>query len=127
LKLYEMIGLPGETMDDIEEMIRFSLELSRIAPLSLSISPFVAKRHTPLEGAPFEAIPLQTTKLQKIRSGLKGKVDVKPSSPRWAWVEYMLSQSGESAGLAAMDAWKEGGRFASWKQAFERRGVESSR
>jgi radical SAM superfamily enzyme YgiQ (UPF0313 family) len=127
MKLYEIIGLPGETMDDIEELIRFSLELSRIAPLSLSISPFVAKRHTPLDGAPFEAIPLQTAKVQKIRSGLKGKVDVKPSSPRWAWVEYMLSQNGEAAGLAAMDAWKEGGRFASWKQAFMGREVEPSR
>jgi radical SAM superfamily enzyme YgiQ (UPF0313 family) len=125
LKLYEMIGLPGETMDDIEELIRFSLDLSRLAPLSLSIAPFVAKHNTPLDGAPFEAISSQTAKLQKIRFALKGKVEVKPSSPRWAWVEYMLSQSGESAGLAAMDAWKEGGSFASWKQAFRRRGVET--
>ena len=39
LKLYELIGLPGETMDDIRELVRFSLELSRITPLSLSISP----------------------------------------------------------------------------------------
>jgi radical SAM superfamily enzyme YgiQ (UPF0313 family) len=124
LKLYEIIGLPGETMDDIEELIRFSLELSRIAPLSLSISPFVAKRNTPLDGAPFEAIPAQTAKLRKLRSGLKGKADVKPISPRWAWIEYMLSQSGESAGFAAMDAWKEGGSFASWEKAFLHRGVE---
>jgi radical SAM superfamily enzyme YgiQ (UPF0313 family) len=124
LKLYEMIGFPGETMDDIEELVRFSLELSRIAPMSLGISPFVAKRNTPMDGAPFEAISIQTAKLQKIRSGLKGKVEVKPSSPRWAWIEYMLSQSGESAGLAAMDAWKEGGSFASWKRAFMRRGVD---
>jgi radical SAM superfamily enzyme YgiQ (UPF0313 family) len=120
LKLYEIVGLPGETMNDIEELIRFSLELSRIAPLSLSVSPFVAKRNTPLDGAPFEAISLQTAKLSKIRSRLKGKVEVKPSSVRWAWVEFMLSQGGESAGLAAMDAWREGGGFASWKRAFMR-------
>jgi len=118
LKLYEIVGLPGETADDIEELIRFSLELSRIAPLALSISPFVAKRNTPLEGAPFETISLQTAKLSKIRSGLKGKVEVKSSSVRWAWVEFKLSQGIESAGLAAMDAWREGGSFASWKKAF---------
>ena len=59
LKLYAMVGVPGETMDDIDELIRFSLELSTIAPLSLSISPFVAKKNTPLAGAPFEAIPQQ--------------------------------------------------------------------
>jgi radical SAM superfamily enzyme YgiQ (UPF0313 family) len=118
MKLYEMIGLPGESMDDIEELVRFSLELSGIALLSLSISPFVAKKNTPLDGAPFEAIPLQTAKLARIRNGLKGKVEIKPASPRWAWVEYMLSQGDESAGLAAMDAWKAGGSFASWKRAF---------
>jgi radical SAM superfamily enzyme YgiQ (UPF0313 family) len=125
LKLYEIVGFPGETMNDIEELIRFSLELSRIAPLSLSVSPFVAKRNTPLDGAPFEAISLQTAKLSKIRARLKGKVEVKPSSVRWAWVEFMLSQGGESAGLAAMDAWRDGGSFASWKRAFMRRAVQT--
>jgi hypothetical protein len=78
----------------------------------------VAKKNTPLANAPFEAMPVLTGKLAKIRDGLKGRVDVKPVSPRWAWVEYMLSQGGEAAGLAAMDAWKDGGSFASWKRAF---------
>ncbi|MBN2241437.1 MAG: radical SAM protein [Acidobacteria bacterium] len=118
LKLYQMIGVPGETMEDIDEGIRFSLELGRIAPLSLSIAPFVAKRNTPLDGAPFEAVDSLERKLAAIRSGLKGKVDVRPSSARWAWVEYMLSQGGEDAGLAAMEAWKNGGGFAAWKKAF---------
>ncbi|MBN2318085.1 MAG: radical SAM protein [Acidobacteria bacterium] len=118
LKLYQMIGLPGETKEDIDEGIRFSLELARVVPLSLSISPFVAKRNTPLDGAPFEAIASLERKLSAIRSGLKGKVDVRPSSARWAWVEYMLSQGDENAGLAAMEAWKNGGSFAAWKKAF---------
>lgn len=124
LKLYAMVGVPGETADDIDELIRFARELSGIAPLSLSISPFVAKKNTPLAGARFEAIPSQTAKLSRIRLGLKSAVDIKPSSPRWAWVEYMLSQGGETAGLAAMDAWKERGGFSSWKRAFSRRGVK---
>jgi radical SAM superfamily enzyme YgiQ (UPF0313 family) len=123
LKLYEMVGLPGETMEDIDELIRFSIELSKLSPLSLSISPFVAKRNTPLDGAPFEPIPLISEKLARIRSGLKGKAEVRPSSARWAWVEYMLSQSGESAGFAALDAWRAGGSFSSWKQAFMRHKV----
>jgi radical SAM superfamily enzyme YgiQ (UPF0313 family) len=125
LKLYVMVGLPGEAQADIDELVRFSLELSRIAPLSLSIAPFVAKRNTPLDGAPFEPIASQTVKFSQIRAGLKGKVDVKPGSVRWAWVEYMLAQGGESAGLAAMDAWREGGSFSSWKRAFADREVKA--
>jgi radical SAM superfamily enzyme YgiQ (UPF0313 family) len=127
MKLYEMIGFPGESMGDIDELVRFSLELSRIAPLSLSISPFVAKKNTPLAGAPFEPIPVQTAKLARVRDGLRGKVEIKPASPRWAWVEYMLSQGNEAAGLAAMHAWKAGGSFASWKKAFYDLGDETCR
>ena len=123
MKLYAMVGVPGETMSDIDELVRFLLELSGIAPVSLSISSFVPKKNTPLAEAPFEAITQQTAKLSRIRLGLKAAVDIKPSSPRWAWVEYMLSQGGETAGLAAMDAWKEGGSFSSWKRAFARRQV----
>jgi hypothetical protein len=97
------------------------MELSKISPLSLSISPFVAKRNTPLDGAPFEPIVSLEAKLSRLRTGLKGRVDVRPSSARWAWVEYMLAQGDENAGLAAMDAWRAGGSFSAWKTAFNGR------
>jgi radical SAM superfamily enzyme YgiQ (UPF0313 family) len=122
LKLYQMIGLPGETMEDIDECVRFSLDLAAIAPLSLSISPFVAKRNTPMAGASFEPVDSLEAKLSRIRARLKGRVDVRPSSARWAWVEYMLAQGDEDTGLAALEAWKSGGGFSSWKKAFARRG-----
>ena len=121
LKLYQMIGFPGETEADVEELIRFSKEMARIAPLSMTISPFVAKRNTPLDGAPFESISTLDAKLAILRAGTKGSVSLRPSSTRWAWVEYMLSQGGESAGLAAWDAWRAGGSFQAWKRAFASR------
>jgi len=124
LKLYQMIGLPGETGEDVDECIRFSLELSKICPLSLSVAPFVPKRNTPLGGAPFEPVASLESKLARLRSGLRQKVDVRPSSPRWAWVEYMLAQGDEAAGLAAMRAWRAGGRYADWKKAFRAAGAD---
>src|SRR5438309_1897691 len=43
LKLYMMVGLPGETDADIDELARFSLELAGVAGrLVLGIAPFVA-------------------------------------------------------------------------------------
>jgi hypothetical protein len=74
LKLYVMVGFPGETGDDIEELVRFSMELSKIAPLALSISPFVSKRNTPLNRAPFEGIAALNAKLAHIREALKGNL-----------------------------------------------------
>jgi len=124
LKLYELIGLPTETSEDIEEMVRLSRELARIVPLSLSVSPFVAKRNTPLDGSPFEAVPSLEEKLARLRSAMKGKVQLRSASPRWARVEHMLAQSGEAAGLAAMDAWRSGGGYAAWNRAFLGREVQ---
>jgi radical SAM superfamily enzyme YgiQ (UPF0313 family) len=126
VKLYEMIGFPGETRDDIDELMRFAIEISRIAPLSLSISPFVAKRNTPLDGSPFEPIASLEEKLSIIRSRLKRHVEVLPSSARWAWIEYKLAQGGEQTGLAARDAWLAGGSFSSWKRALEGNEAETS-
>jgi len=119
MKLYMMLGLPGETMADIDELGRFSLELSRIAPrLVLGIAPFVAKRNTPLDGAPFEAIDVIDAKLARLRAAVAGRVTLRPTSPKWAWVEYRLAQGGIAAGRAAARAARAGGRFADWKAAF---------
>ncbi len=124
IKIYMMLGLPGEADDDIDDLIRFSLELTKIHPrIALGIAPFVAKRHTPLDGSPFAGIDVVDRRLKMLRSGTRGRIDVRPTSARWAWVEYMLAQGESSAGLAVYDAHKEGGNFAAYKRAFEARGV----
>jgi radical SAM superfamily enzyme YgiQ (UPF0313 family) len=124
LKLYVMCGIPGETDADIDELAALGRELSAIIPLAFGMSPFVAKRNTPMDGAPFEPIASIDRKLARLRQALKGRAEVRAISARWAWVEYMLAQSGPEAGLAAMDAWREGGGFAAWKRAFAARGVK---
>ncbi|MDH4282113.1 MAG: B12-binding domain-containing radical SAM protein [Myxococcales bacterium] len=119
LKLYVMVGIPGETEGDIDELIDLGKELSSSIPLSLGIAPFVAKRNTPLDGAPFAGIPVVESQLQRLRRGVRGRVDVRATSARWAWVEYVLAQGGRAEGLAVLDAVHAGGRFADWKRAFD--------
>ena len=117
-KLYMMIGLPGETDADVDELGRFSLELAKIAHrVVLGIAPFVAKRKTPLDGAPFESIEVLEARLARLRGAVKGRVTLRPTSPKWAWVEYRLAQGGFAAGHAAARAARAGGRFADWKAA----------
>ena len=87
LKLYMLLGLPGETTTDVDELIRFALELSALAPrLVITVAPFVAKRNTPLDGAPFEDIPTLDDKLARLRAGLRGRVKLMGESPKWAWI-----------------------------------------
>ncbi|HEY6475341.1 MAG TPA: radical SAM protein [Polyangia bacterium] len=117
-KLYMMIGVPGETDADIDELGRFSLELAQIVGrMALGIAPFVAKRKTPLDGAAFESIEVLEDRLARLRATVKGRVALRPTSPKWAWVEYRLAQGGFAAGHAAARAARAGGRFASWKAA----------
>ena len=116
LKVYMMLGVPGETMADVEELIRFALELAVIAPrLIVTVAPFVAKRNTPLDRSPFEDIAILDAKLARLRAGLRGRVKLMGESPKWAWIEYRLAQGGFAEGLAAMGAARAGGSFGAWK------------
>jgi radical SAM superfamily enzyme YgiQ (UPF0313 family) len=129
LKIYMMLGVPGETDADVDELIAFSRELAAIHPrVAYGLAPFVAKRNTPLDGSPFAGINLVEDRLARLRKGLAkaglgGKVAVRPTSARWAWVEYMIAQAESNAGLAIMDAHRAGGSFADYKRAFAARGV----
>ena len=129
LKVYMMLGVPSETDDDVDELIALSKELAAIHPrVAYGLAPFVAKRNTPLDGAAFAGIDLVDHRLTRLRKGLSAaglatKVEVRATSARWAWVEYMIAQGESNAGLAIMDAHHAGGSFAAYKKAFIARGV----
>jgi radical SAM superfamily enzyme YgiQ (UPF0313 family) len=127
LKLYLMVGTPGETDADVDECVSFATEISRIVPLALGIAPFCAKRNTPLDGAPFAGIGVIDARLDRLRRGLKGRVDVRATSARWAWVEYVLAQGGEAEGLAVVDAVEAGGSFRAYERAFSGGGAPRRR
>ncbi|MFT4621422.1 MAG: radical SAM superfamily enzyme YgiQ (UPF0313 family) [Myxococcota bacterium] len=121
-KVYMMIGVPGETEADIDELVEFTRDLSRAAGRSrvaLGVAPFVAKRNTPLDGVPFAGIKVVERRMKHLQRGLRGAAEVRPVSARWAWVEYELSQGGPESGEAAFAAWKAGGSFADWKRALQ--------
>ncbi|MGZ6142565.1 MAG: radical SAM protein [Myxococcales bacterium] len=124
LKLYLMLGLPGEEDRDLDELVQLAGEISRIVPLRFGCAPFVAKRNTPMDGSPFMPIEEIERRIAYLRAKLRGRAEIRPTSARWAWVEYMLAQGDASAGLAAEDAWRAGGTFAAWKRALRDRGVQ---
>ena len=122
LKMYMMVGVPNETDDDIDELIAFARDLSSVCSVSMGIAPFVAKRNPPLDRQPFAGIKPVEARLKRLRKGLQGKVDLRSTSARWAWVEYCLAQGGSEMGMAALDAWRGGGRFGAWKRAIKAHG-----
>lgn len=120
LKVYEMIGAPGETEEDVDELIEFARELASIVRLTLTFSTFVPKRNTPLDGAPFVGVETSAARLRRIREALSGQVTLRPQSPKWAHVEYLLARAGSEGGHAAVAAVHAGGGYRAWLKAFER-------
>jgi len=97
LKLYEMVGLPTETDSDIDDWSASPANWSDHSALSRCV-PVRAKRNSRW------TVRIRIDTRAGVKNGapaerLKGRVEVRPTSPRWAWVEYMLSQ-GMSGGLA---------------------------
>jgi radical SAM superfamily enzyme YgiQ (UPF0313 family) len=127
LKLYLMLGVPGETDEDVDECVGFVRELSAIIPVALTIAPFCAKRNTPLDGQPFAGIKLVEQRIARLRKGLRGRADVRATSARWAWVEYVLAQGGLPEAEALLVAMRRGGRFADYKRAFAERSAVTQR
>ena len=129
VKIYMMVGVPEETDDDIDELIRFTKQLTEVHHhIAYGIAPFVAKRNTPLDGTPFAGLDVVDARLRRLRegiarSGVGARAEIRPTSSRWAWVEYMVAQGEDTAGLAIMDAHRAGGSFAAYKKAFKERGV----
>ncbi|MFH2004947.1 MAG: radical SAM protein [bacterium] len=116
LKLYQLVGLPDEQDADLDELVRLTLRLSRILPITLALSPFVPKPGTPLADAEQAPIKELERRLRRVRTGLRGKVRLQPSSPRWAWVEARIARGDELTGEAILRAWASGARYADFRR-----------
>jgi radical SAM superfamily enzyme YgiQ (UPF0313 family) len=127
LKLYLMIGVPGETDADIDECVTFTAALSQRIPVALGIAPFCPKRNTPLASASFAGIDVVQRRLDRLRRGLRGRADVRATSARWAWVEAMLALGDERAGHAVLRAVRAGGGFSDYRRELAALSIEPKR
>jgi radical SAM superfamily enzyme YgiQ (UPF0313 family) len=117
LKLYLMLGLPTESHADIDEGAAFLTELSKIVPVAVGIAPFCPKLRTPLAGAEFAGVALIDDHLDRLRDKLRGRVDLRATSTKWAWVEAMLAKGDVGTGRLVLEAESAGGTFAAYKRA----------
>lgn len=117
LKIYVVVGLPGETDEDLDELMRFSEELAKILPVKLGVSPLVPKFHTPLADAPFMGEAAATRVLKRLKKAAGRRVEVGSSGAREAYVEYRLSQGGPEHGVLAVAVAEAGGSLSDWKRA----------
>jgi radical SAM superfamily enzyme YgiQ (UPF0313 family) len=105
LKLYFLIGLPGEGEEDIAEMLALTgrirdiwveegRKLGRLGTITLSVNPFIPKPSTPLQWAPMEGAKSLESKMKLLRSAVARlpNTEVIFESPRAATLQAFLSR-----------------------------------
>ena len=122
MKIYMVLGLPTENDDDLAILAGELIELSKILPIDVGLSPLVPKRNTPLYCAPFIGVKESDRRIKFLRRLLKGRANIRPVSSRWSWVESVLARGGIGCGEAVLEAYRDGGDFAAYKRAFAKIG-----
>jgi radical SAM family uncharacterized protein len=126
LKLYFMVGLPTETPEDVEGIVRLvekvratiKLSIGRKPPLRVSVSTFVPKPHTPFQWAAQEDEAGLNAK-HEILQGLHHKgTKLSWQDPKISLLEAALSRGDRRLGKVIHRAWELGSRFDAWTEQF---------
>lgn len=107
LRLYFIIGLPGERQDDLDEMLELIIEVrrnfveqskqhGRLGEITLSVNPFIPKPFTPLQWAPFCPMQQLKDKIAFLEKRLKtvANVRLKVEDLQGAQFQALLSRGG---------------------------------
>jgi radical SAM superfamily enzyme YgiQ (UPF0313 family) len=105
LRLYFMVGLPTETETDIDgimtlckrikhRFLKSSRARKRIGEITVSLSCFVPKAHTPFQWVAMEEANQLKNKIKKIKAELRKvpNLRVHADVPRWAYIQALLSR-----------------------------------
>lgn len=128
VRLYFMMGLPTETLDDIKavlelvkhlrhNMIKESASRGRIGQIRISMNCFVPKPVTPFQWVPLEQVASLKDKQKWLKKSLakEGGIKIHFDVPKWAYVQTLLSMGDRRVGKILLNVHELGGN---WNKAF---------
>jgi radical SAM superfamily enzyme YgiQ (UPF0313 family) len=122
LKLYGMVGLPTEDEADVEATAELLLALKKATPglrLSLGVSTFVPKAHTPFQWQGVR--PEAEKRLKLLAKRLKPKgIELRPESYGWSVIQALLSRSDRRLAPVIAAARGRHESLGGWKQAYRK-------
>lgn len=142
LKLYFMLGLPQETMDDVEHIVQLVNKVHSLGrsargkrpQIRISLSTFVPKPHTPFQWVAQESEQQLNAKHELLKGGLRRKgIRLSWQDPKVSLLEATLSRGDRRVGKViyrawqlgcTFDAWSEHFKYENWLRAFEETGLE---
>lgn len=122
VKLYFLVGLPGETDADLDEIARFVNEISRLCrnrSVRCNLSPLVPKPHTPLQWVGYAGIEANRAKVDRLKGMLSRRnIKLKWENPECSFVQAALARADERAGPVLERVYRKGGIFQEWSEWF---------
>ncbi len=127
LKLYFMVGLPGETADDVRAVGELVGKVAAVArrhgkrnSVTASLSAFVPKPHTPFqwERQIGRSEIEERVALVKAAVGRNRNAEVKYHAPAVSELEGVFSRGDGRLAAVLLAAWRHGARFDAWTEEF---------
>ncbi len=129
IKLYYLIGIPGEREEDLRAIVEFATELSRLrqkvtgkgaAQVNVSVSTFVPKAFVPFQ---WDGMMDRETVREK-QSWMRGlnrsrRVKLKFHDPDQSYLEGILSRGDRRLAPGLVEAHRRGARFDAWREHFD--------
>jgi radical SAM superfamily enzyme YgiQ (UPF0313 family) len=121
MKLYGMVGIPGEESQDLGETVAMMKDLKKNAPglrLTLGCSTFVPKSHTPFQ---WFGVNKESEKRLKVldKELRKMGIEFRPESYNWSVIQTLLSRGDRRLGKLLELVRHYGESLGSYRRAFK--------
>ncbi len=121
VKLYLMVGLPGEEDGDLNEVMRLLKTLrEKGVKFSISVNPWVPKPQTPLQWHPMEREDVVRRRIKELQREFKGVVSAYDYLD--CIVQALLALGGRDVGGLILKAAKEGLDRGTWRRLLKANG-----
>lgn len=128
VKLYFMIGLPTETLKDIEDIVILIKRMNKLASsknmLRISVNPFIPKPHTPFQWENFDFNSL-ANKMSYLNSKIKLK-HFKLENLKISLIQYILSMNDSKVGRIIEESLEKKVPITKWKEITPKYDLDSS-
>lgn len=131
VKLYFMLGLPTETMDDVAGIAELAQKVvdefyanpnkpkGKGVTVSISVASFVPKPFTPFQWEPQDTREMLVEKQNHLKSSVRTrKVNVSCHENHTSYLEGVFARGDRRLGKVIECAWRKGCRFDGWDDQF---------
>ena len=128
IKLYFMIGLPGERQEDLEGIVSLAAKIRGLANrggkrrgVAVSVSTFVPKPHTPFQWEGHISMERMQQKQDFLKQEIRRlRLDFKWQEIFMSYLEAIFARGDRRLAGVVENAYREGCRFDSWSDHLDR-------